>query len=80
MLINGGPLDITWAKSNDRVFAIIECFFPGQTAGDALRKVLYNEDQVSNPAARMPATWPMTNDQVTIYFYFCCFFAVKWTK
>jgi len=33
LLFNAGPLDVTWAKHNDRVVAIFECFFPGQTAG-----------------------------------------------
>ena len=41
---NGGPQDVTWAKNNDCVVVIVECFFPGQTSGAAPRRTIYNLD------------------------------------
>jgi len=64
LLFNAGPLDVTWAKNNDQVVAIIECFFPGQTAGEAIRRVVLNEGSNSNPAGRLPNTWPAYIEQV----------------
>jgi beta-glucosidase len=58
LLFNAGPLDITWAKNSDRIGAIIECFFPGQTTGEALRRTILNEGDSANPAGRLPNTWP----------------------
>ena len=50
------------------VGAIIQSFFPGQGAGEALRRVLARapDGSVSSPAARLPYTWPMTLDQVKL--------------
>ena len=61
VLYNAGPLDISWAKNSDRVMAILENFFPGQTAGTALADVLTGK---YNPAGRLPNTWPASLDQV----------------
>jgi beta-glucosidase len=64
LLFNGGPLDVTWAKNSPRVSVIVECFFPGQTTGEALRRLLLNEGPSANPAGRLPSTWPASLDQV----------------
>ncbi|XP_033741272.1 LOW QUALITY PROTEIN: probable beta-D-xylosidase 2 [Pecten maximus] len=64
LLFNAGPLNITWAEQSDRVSAILECFFPAQTTGEALFRVLTNNDDNSNPAARLPFTWPLYVTQV----------------
>ena len=58
---SGGPLDISWAKENDNVTAILQSFFPAQTAGSALALVLTGG---YNPAGRLPNTWPASLDQV----------------
>lgn len=42
----------------------MQCFFPAQAAGNALRKVLLNEGPYSNPAARLPFTWHRDISQV----------------
>ncbi|KAE8624175.1 hypothetical protein XENTR_v10005854 [Xenopus tropicalis] len=63
LLFNAGPLDVSWAKSNDGVHAILECFFPAQAAGIAIAKLLVGADGVS-PAGRLPATWPSGMEQV----------------
>ncbi|XP_065838078.1 thermostable beta-glucosidase B-like [Oscarella lobularis] len=45
----------------DNVDVIIECFFPAQAAGSALSDLFLG---YVNPAGRLPATWPMSLDQV----------------
>ena len=61
VLYNAGPLDISWAKSSERVMAIVEHFFPAQTAGVALANIL---NGTYNPSGRLPNTWPASLDQV----------------
>lgn len=63
LLFNAGPLDISWAKANESVNAILECFFPAQTTGMAIVRTLVDVDKV-NPAGRLPATWPAGMQQV----------------
>lgn len=65
LLFNAGPLNITWAKQSPDVHVILEAFFPAQAAGDALSTVMYNNaGYMSNPAGRLPVTWPASLDQV----------------
>ena len=61
VLYNGGPVDITWAKQSKKVVAIVENFFPAQSAGTALAMILTGK---YNPAGRLPFTWPASLDQV----------------
>ena len=62
VLYNAGPLDVSWAKSSDQVVAILESFFPAQSAGTALGYVLTGQ---YNPAGRLPNTWPASLNQVS---------------
>ncbi|XP_048239995.1 probable beta-D-xylosidase 5 [Haliotis rufescens] len=64
LLFNAGALNVTWADESSDIAAILECFFPAQATGEALRRVIINEGPSSNPAGRMPATWPATEDQI----------------
>ncbi|XP_046577962.1 probable beta-D-xylosidase 5 isoform X1 [Haliotis rubra] len=64
LLFNAGALNMTWADQSPDIAAILECFYPAQATGEALRRVMINEGPGSNPAARMPATWPASEDQV----------------
>ncbi|PVD27982.1 hypothetical protein C0Q70_10558 [Pomacea canaliculata] len=64
LLFNAGPLNITWAVNNSAVVAILECFFPAQTAGTAIYRALTNYNGVSSPAGRLPATWPLLASQI----------------
>ena len=65
LLFNAGPLNISWAKSSAAVNVIMECFFPAQATGDALINVIYNNaGAMSNPAGRLPITWPQNLQQV----------------
>ncbi|XP_066494787.1 uncharacterized protein [Tiliqua scincoides] len=63
LLFNAGPLDVSWAKANDSVGAILACFYPAQATGLAVAKVLLGAEG-SNPAGRLPATWPAGMHQV----------------
>lgn len=51
VLINGGPVDITWAKGN--VPSILEAFYPGEEGGNAVASVLFGE---YSPSGRLPIT------------------------
>ena len=65
LLFNGGPLDVTWAKFNPKVSAIVECFFPAQATGEAIYKTLTASGGINSiPAGRLPATWPSYLKQV----------------
>ncbi|KAK7480728.1 hypothetical protein BaRGS_00027989 [Batillaria attramentaria] len=60
LLLNAGPLNISFADQDPRVSAIIECFFPAQAAGTALARVLATGFTVAtSPAGRLPFTWPL---------------------
>ncbi|XP_039209267.1 probable beta-D-xylosidase 2 isoform X1 [Crotalus tigris] len=63
LLFNAGPLDISWAKDEDAVGAIVACFFPAETTGLAVAKMLVGAEG-ANPAGRLPATWPAGMHQV----------------
>ncbi len=69
LLFNGGPLDVSWAHNSDDITAIMECWFPAQSAGVAIRNALYNSGPSANPAGRLPMTWPKTLDGVRLYYY-----------
>lgn len=64
MLINAGPLDITWAKLDPGVTAILSCGYPAQSTGEALRRSLTMSEPQAAPAGRLQATWPLNLDQV----------------
>ncbi|XP_071942033.1 uncharacterized protein [Antedon mediterranea] len=63
LLFNAGPLDVSWAVSSPSVRVIVECFFPAQATGEALRRLFVNYPH-SNPAGRLPSTWPASMEQV----------------
>ena len=62
VLYNAGPLDVSWAQNSNQVVAILESFFPAQSAGIALAYVLTGQ---YNPGGRLPNTWPASLDQVS---------------
>ncbi|KAL8611355.1 hypothetical protein ACOMHN_014410 [Nucella lapillus] len=64
LLFNAGPLNVTWADQHASVAAILECWFPAQSAGRAVMEVVTNQGPHSSPAARLPLTWPLTADQI----------------
>lgn len=64
LLFNAGPVNVSFADADDRVTAIMECFFPGQVTGDAIRHTLLNDIPEAVPSGRLPYTWPMFLSQV----------------
>ncbi|XP_063402368.1 uncharacterized protein LOC134686622 [Mytilus trossulus] len=64
LLFNAGPLNITWMDEHPRIYSIMECFFPAQATGDAIKQVLTNSGNNSNPAGRLPFTWYKNRNQI----------------
>ncbi|XP_031397596.1 beta-D-xylosidase 1-like [Punica granatum] len=67
VLMSGGPVDLTFAKNDPRVSAILWVGYPGQAGGAAIADVLFGK---ANPGGKLPMTWypqdyvakiPMTN-------------------
>jgi len=63
VLLNGRPLDITWADSH--VAAILEVWAPGAEGGDAVADVLFGK---VSPSGKLPITWPRSTGQLPIYY------------
>ncbi|TNE71065.1 glycosyl hydrolase [bacterium] len=62
VLMNGRPLTINWLDEN--VPAILETWFLGTTAGDAIADVLVGD---YNPSGKLPVTFPKNVGQIPIY-------------
>ena len=63
VLLNGRPLDITWASQH--VPAILEAWYPGTEGGDAVAELLLGD---ANPGGKLPVTWPRSVGQVPLYY------------
>ena len=63
VLMNGRPLILPWAS--DHVPAIVETWFLGVEAGNAIADVLFGD---VNPSARLPVTFPRVLGQVPLYY------------
>lgn len=63
VLINGRPLDISWAVG--RVPAILEAWHPGSEAGNAVADLLWGD---ATPGGKLPVTWPRSSGQIPIYY------------
>jgi len=63
VLVNGRPLDITWASTH--VAAILEAWFPGTQGGNAIADLLFGD---ANPGGKLPVTWPRNVGQEPLYY------------
>jgi beta-glucosidase len=63
VLLNGRPLDITWASQN--VPSILEAWYPGTEGGNAIADLLTGD---ANPGGKLPVSWPRSVGQVPIYY------------
>ncbi|KAF7054988.1 hypothetical protein CFC21_062571 [Triticum aestivum] len=54
VLLTGGPVDVTFAKVNPKIGAILWAGYPGQAGGLAIARVLFGDH---NPSGRLPVTW-----------------------
>ncbi|AES97961.1 putative glycosidase [Medicago truncatula] len=54
VILCGGPVDITFAKNNDKIGGIIWAGYPGELGGRALAQVVFGD---YNPGGRLPMTW-----------------------
>jgi len=63
VLVNGRPLDITWASQH--VPAILEAWYPGTEGGNAIANLLMGD---AIPGGKLPVSWPRSVGQVPIYY------------
>jgi beta-glucosidase len=59
----GRPLDIRWAA--EHVPAIIQAWYPGTEAGNAIADVLFGD---AAPSGRLPVSWPRSVGQIPVYY------------
>ncbi len=63
VLVGGGA--ITMSRWLDRVPAVIDAWYPGETGGRAVADVLFGD---YDPAGRLPTTWPVSEGQLPLYY------------
>ncbi|RWR94271.1 putative beta-D-xylosidase 2 [Cinnamomum micranthum f. kanehirae] len=54
VLMCGGPVDVSFAKTDHKVAAILWAGYPGQAGGKAIADVIFGE---YNPGGKLPVTW-----------------------
>nr|GMD94057.1 probable beta-D-xylosidase 7 [Ipomoea batatas] len=54
VLLSGGPVDVTFAKSNPKIGSILWAGYPGEAGGLALAEVIFGD---YNPGGKLPVTW-----------------------
>lgn len=63
VLINGRPLDISWAS--EHVPAILEAWYPGNQGGNGVADVLFGD---ANPGGHLPVSWPRNTGEAPTYY------------
>jgi len=63
LLVNGRPLEITWAS--EHVPAILETWYSGSQAGNGIADILFGD---ANPAGHLPVSWPRTSAGLPLYY------------
>ncbi|XP_051127739.1 beta-D-xylosidase 1 [Andrographis paniculata] len=54
ILMSGGPIDVSFAKNDPKIAAILWAGYPGQAGGTAIADVLFG---ATNPGGKLPMTW-----------------------
>ncbi|KAH9619045.1 hypothetical protein KSS87_007876 [Heliosperma pusillum] len=54
VLMCGGPVDVTFAKNDPKISAILWVGYPGQAGGTAIADVIYG---TTTPGGKLPNTW-----------------------
>jgi len=60
---SGRPLDIRWATNHAQ--AILQAWFPGVQAGNAIADVLFGD---ASPSGRLAISWPRTLGSIPVYY------------
>jgi beta-glucosidase len=63
VLMNGRPLAIPWEAAN--IPAIVETWFLGVEAGNAIASVLFGD---ASPSGKLPVTFPRSVGQIPLYY------------
>ncbi len=63
VLESGRPLNITWAP--EQVPAILQAWFLGVQAGNAIADVLFGD---ASPSGHLPLSWPRSVGQIPVYY------------
>lgn len=62
VLIGGSAIAMPWLN---RVNAVVDAWYPGEAGGEAVADVLFGD---SNPAGRLPITFPVSEGQLPLYY------------
>ncbi|KAM7514593.1 hypothetical protein LguiA_004176 [Lonicera macranthoides] len=54
VMICGGPVDISFAKSNPKIGSILWAGYPGEAGGIAIAEIIFGDH---NPGGKLPITW-----------------------
>lgn len=63
VLVTGRPLTITW--ENENIPAILNVWFGGTQAGNAIADVIFGD---ANPSGKLPVSWPQNVGQIPIFY------------
>jgi len=63
VLVNGRPLDISWAA--EHVPAILEMWYSGSQAGNGIADLLFGD---ANPGGHLPVSWPRSSVELPLYY------------
>jgi len=63
VLVNGRPLEISWAA--EHIPAILEAWYPGSQGGNGIADILFGD---ANPTGHLPVSWPRSTGQLPMYY------------
>ncbi|HKT87557.1 MAG TPA: beta-glucosidase BglX [Candidatus Sulfotelmatobacter sp.] len=63
VLINGRPLNISWAS--EHIPAILEAWYPGNQGGNGIADILFGD---ADPGGHLPVSWPRSAGAEPLYY------------